>query len=133
MSDPADTPDPFDPFGVIASMGEWCCLLKAARELREVDGEMMATMLEASAAGLAPVGPDAVANVRSIANLMRSLNLDVEAIRRRAPEAMRELEAACLRCTQRGRCARELWAGTAADAYPEFCPNAARLDQLRHA
>ncbi|GJE04462.1 DUF6455 family protein [Methylobacterium isbiliense] len=133
MSNPADKHDPFDPFGIVASMGEWCCLLKAARELKDVDGEMMETMLDASATGPVPEGPEAVAKVHSIVNLMRSLSLDAEAVRQRDPETMQTLEAACLRCTQRGRCARELWAGTAADAYPEFCPNAARLDRLRHA
>lgn len=132
MSDSADKPDPFDPFGIVASMSEWCCLLKTARELKDVDEEMMATMLEANAAGPAPE-PEAAAKVGTIVNLMRSLNLDPNAVRRRDPEAMRELEEACLRCTQRARCARELWADTATKAYPEFCPNAARLDRLRHA
>lgn len=128
-----DKLDLFDPFGIAASMGEWCCLLKAARELGKVDAEMMDTLLEANAAGPAPLRPKAAAKVRSIANLMRSLNLDSAALRRREPETMRELEAACLGCTERGRCARELWAGTAARSYPDFCPNAARLDRLRGA
>jgi len=145
MDAPADNPDPFDPFGVAASMGEWCCLLKAAREVRDIDAEMMETMLEADApasAALSPevalfpevaLSPEAAAKVRSIAGLMRSLDLDPEAIRRREPGAMRALEAACLSCAERRRCTRELWAGTAADTYPEFCPNAARLERLRHA
>lgn len=131
MPSSADKPEPFDPLGIAAAMGEWCCLLKAARELRDVDAEMMDTMLEADAAGTTPVGPEAATKVRSIANLMRSLNLDPEAIRRNEPETMRRLEAACLGCTERRRCARELWVGTAAGTYQEFCPNAAPLDHLR--
>lgn len=133
MAARSDKPDPFDPFGSAASMDEWCCLLKAAQELGKVDAEMMDTLLEASAAGPAPLGPEAVAKVRSIANLMRSLNLDPEALLQREPETMRELEAACLGCTERGRCTRELWAGTAANTYQDFCPNAARIDRLRQA
>lgn len=131
MTAPADKPAPFDPFGVVASMGEWCCLLKAAQELRDVDAEMMETMMEADAS--VTHSPEAAAKLRSIASLMWSLNLNPEAVRQRQPEVMREIETACLGCGQRGRCARELWAGTAADAYPDFCPNAARLDRLRHA
>lgn len=133
MTASTDRPDPFDPFGIAASMGEWCCLLKAARELRDIDAEMMATMMEADAPASAPLSSEAAAKVRSVARLMRSLGLDPEAIRRRQPEAMRALEAACLGCTERSRCTRELWSGTAADTYPEFCPNAASLDRLRHA
>ena len=129
MAAHADKPDTFDPFGIAASMNEWCCLVKAARELKDVDEELMETMLEANATGPGSLGSEAAVKLRSLVNLMRSLNLDPEAIRRRAPETMHELETACLRCTERSRCARELWAGTA--AYPEFCPNAAGIDRLR--
>lgn len=133
MAVPADKPQPFDPFGVAASMTEWCCLLKAAQELRDIDAEMMETMMEADVVAPAILSPEAAAKVRSVARLMRSLNLNPDAVQRREPEAMRALEAACLSCSERSRCTRELWAGTAADTYPEFCPNAARLDRLRHA
>ncbi|MBN4098309.1 MULTISPECIES: DUF6455 family protein [unclassified Methylobacterium] len=133
MSAPADKPDPFDPFGLSASMDEWCCLLRATRELRDIDAEMMGTMMEADVSAHATLSPDAVTKVRSVARLMRSLDLDPEDIRRREPEAMRAIEAACLSCAERSRCTRELWAATAADAYPEFCPNADRIDGLRRA
>lgn len=126
-------PVPFDPFGVVALMSEWCCLLRAARELGDVDAEMMDTLLEANAAGSVSLSSDAVARVRNLARLMRSLNVDPDAFRRREPEAMRTLEAACLTCEERSRCTREIWSGTAADTYPRFCPNAARLDGLREA
>ena len=131
MSVPTGKPDPFDPFGVVASMNEWCSLLRAARELGDVDAEMMDTMLEPYAASSASLSPEAVAKVRSLAKLMRSLRLDPEAVRQREPEVMRELETACLRCMERSRCARELWAGTAVGTYGEFCPNATRLDLIR--
>lgn len=127
------TPNPFDPFGVVASMNEWCCLLKAARELGDADAEMMDTLMEADASGPAPLSPAAEAKVRNLSRLLRGLNVDVDAYRRRAPEAMRGLEAACLACTERSRCTRELWAGTAAANYPGFCPNAEALDKLRAA
>ncbi|MGH1571715.1 DUF6455 family protein [Methylobacterium sp. P31] len=133
MSAPTGKPDPFDPFGIAASMNAWCCLLTAARELRDMDEEMMDTLLETHASAPAPMSPDAVAKVRSLAALMRSLRLDPDAIRQREPEAMRTLETVCLNCTERSRCTRELWAGTAACTYSEFCPNASRLGALRAA
>lgn len=133
MAETADKPTPFDPFGIAASMNEWCCLLKAAEELEKIDTEMMETMLEAEAPNPVTLSPEAAAKIRSVATLMRRLNLDPEAIRRQRPEAMRELEAACVNCRERRRCARDLWTGTATATYPEFCPNAVRLDQLRRA
>jgi len=133
MAVSADKTDSFDPFGVAASMNEWCCLLKAARELRDIDREMMETMTEDGTSVPIALSPEGGAKVRSIANLMRSLNLDPDSVRRQQPEAMRKLEAACLSCTERSRCARELWAGMADSTYPQFCPNAQRLDRLRTA
>ncbi|MGE7157619.1 DUF6455 family protein [Methylorubrum rhodesianum] len=132
MPDYSDTQDLLDPFGIAASMGEWCCLLKAAQELKDVDEEMITTMLEANASGSASEADRAV-KIGSIVNLMRSLKLDPDVVRRHDPAAMRELEETCLRCTQRGRCVPELWTGNAAETYPEFCPNKAHLDRLRHA
>lgn len=130
MSAPASKPNPFDAFGIAASMDGWCCMLKAARELRDADAELMDTLLETYASGgMAPDG-DAAAKVRSLAALMRDLHLEPEALRRRQPEILRELEAACLGCAERDRCARELRSGTVADTYPEFCSNAARLSRL---
>lgn len=133
MVAPTDKPAPFDPFGVVAGMDGWCCLLKAARELRDIDAEMMKTKMEAEAPGPGSLNPEVADIVSSVEALMRSLGLDPVAIRRNEPGAMRELEAACLGCRERSRCTRELRAGTAARTYPEFCPNAARLDRVRHA
>ncbi|MGU3468329.1 DUF6455 family protein [Methylobacterium sp. C33D] len=133
MATSAEEPDPFDPFGLAAAMSEWCCMLKAAQELRNIDHEMMVTLMEAGGPAPAASSPEGAAKLRSIVGLMRSLGLDPDAVRQRDPEIVRQLEAACLDCRNRGRCARELWAGTAAGTYPDFCPNAARLDRLRRA
>ncbi|WP_311276054.1 heavy-metal resistance [Methylobacterium sp. WCS2018Hpa-22] len=133
MSSPVEKTNPFDPGGIVASMEEWCCLLKAAQELRNVDEEMMETMLEDGAPCPEPFGPDGMTKLRNIADLMRALSLDPEAIRQRQPEAMHALEAACLDCTERSRCKRELATGSAAGTYRQFCPNVSHLDRLHHA
>ncbi|BAQ49253.1 MULTISPECIES: DUF6455 family protein [Methylobacterium] len=133
MSTPACKSDPFDAFGIAATMEGWRCMLKVARELRDVDAEMMDTLLDAHASGGMAQDRDAADKVRSLATLMCGLHLEPEALRRSRPEIVRELEAACLGCAERARCTRELRGGTAADTYPEFCPNAARLDGLREA
>jgi DNA-binding protein YbaB len=128
MPVPADDPDPLDPFGVLPAMDAWCCLLKAARELGDADEEMRETMLEAGAGGSL-----SAARIQGIEALMRSLHLDPDAVRRRDPATMRDLEAACSACAERRRCEDAIRAGTAAATYPAFCPNAARIDRLRGA
>lgn len=61
MATPAGKSDPFDPLDIAGCMQAWGCLLKAAWELRAVDQEMMAAMMEAEvaapAAGHRPQGP----------------------------------------------------------------------------
>ncbi len=126
-------PEPFEPFGVGASMKEWCCLPKAARELMDIDRETIGTMTQADAAGLMVLSPDAGVRVVGIANLMRSLNLDPDSVRLRQPRVKSEFGAACLSSTEGSRCARGFWAGTAHEPYPRCCPQAARLDLSRHA
>lgn len=126
-------PETFDPCGVVASMNEWCCLVRAARELGDVDAEMMDTLLKANAPGSISLPPKANAKVRDLARPMRSLNVNPDAFRRRQPEAMHSLRAARLAYTERARCTRELPSGTATDTYSGFCPNASRLDGLREA
>ena len=130
MSSPANTPSALDPFGIFTSLGEWDRLISAAKELRSIDQERMETMLEAYASGPTPLSPEAAVKVRSLAKLMMALNLDPEAIRNSKPQVMRELEVACVGCSKRDRCTRELWSGSAASTYAGFCPNASRLDQL---
>lgn len=133
MAVSAEDPNLFDPFGIGNATNEWCCLLKAAQEMRDSDQEMMETLMEPDGPDPVTLSPESAAKLRSIAKLMRSLDLDPVAVRTRHPEAMRQLEAACLGCQNRSRCARALWAGTAADTYRDFCPNAVRLDALRNA
>lgn len=111
-----------DPFGIAASLDDWCCLLRAAREIRDIDAEMMETMLEAEA-------PDP-AKLQNLTALLRSLGLDPEDIRRGDPGALRALEDACLHCSERDRCDRELKVGSAPRTYPAFCPNASRITRL---
>jgi hypothetical protein len=134
MAAPAD---PFDPFDLAASTKAWCCLLRAAQELRDIDREMMETMMESEVVTPAALPPDIVSKAREkareAARLMRSLDLDPDAVRHREPQTMRELEAACQGCRERDRCQRELRDGMAAATHSDFCPNAARLDRLRHA
>lgn len=125
--------DTVDPFGVAASLHDWCCLMRAAQEIRDVDAEMMETMLEPQPPKPVPPTPDEAVKLRNLNALMRSLGLDPEAVRQGAPDAMRALEAACLQCAERARCAHALETGTAPRTYGTFCPNGSRIARLRPA
>ena len=131
MTSPCDKPPAAGPFEwLLTSLDEWSRLLLVAQELREVDRECMETMLEARASGPDPLSPEETVKVRSLVHMLRSLDLDPEAIRLKHPEVMQKLETVCSGCTERSRCDHELASGTAAVTYPEFCPNAPRLNAL---
>lgn len=122
------TVGPLDWF--FASLGEYGRLLAAAAELRAIDCECMQTMLESRMSEPDPASPEQVDKVANLMRMLASLDLDAEAIRIRQPEVMQALETACSGCTKRSRCDHELASGTAARAFAEFCPNAARLTAL---
>lgn len=63
--------------------------------------------------------------------MMAALGLDVEALRRSEPHVLRDIEIACTRCGQKGRCGSELADGTAAAHVDEFCVNAETFHALQ--
>ncbi len=120
-----------DPFGLASSLSDWCCLLKAAQEIRDIDAEMMETMIAAEADHPALPATAEAPSRRNLEPLLLSLGLDPAVLRLREPETMHALEGACSRCPEYERCSRDLQAGTARLTYAAFCPNAARIDRLR--
>ena len=115
---------------LFAPLNEWSRLVSVAQELRSIDDECLDTLLEARASGPDPLSPEEAVKVRSLVQMLKSLDLDPEAIRLKQPEVMQKLETACIGCTERSRCDHALAAGRAATTYPEFCPNTPRLNAL---
>jgi hypothetical protein len=101
-----------------------------AQELRNIDHERMETMLEAHASGPNSLSPEEAVKVRSLVQMLESLDLDPESIGLKQPEVMQKLKTMCIGCTERNRCDHELAASTAAGTYPDFCPNAPHLTAL---
>jgi hypothetical protein len=62
--------------------------------------------------------------------MMRALHLDPAAVQRVEPMVMRDLQRVCSLCEHKRQCARELAAGTAAEDYDAYCPNAGTLTAL---
>jgi hypothetical protein len=62
--------------------------------------------------------------------LLRDLGVDPETLSRDDPAMMRDMQRLCSACSHKRRCERELLAGTAADTYRHFCPNALSLEAV---
>ena len=63
--------------------------------------------------------------------LLSALGVDPKALAFEDPATMRDLQRLCITCGHKNQCEHELAAGTAAENYKSFCPNAYTLDALR--
>ena len=64
--------------------------------------------------------------------LLCALGVDPEKLRSDDPGLVRSLQRICISCGHKDRCQHDLAAGTAAEHYSEYCPNAMSLDALFH-
>jgi hypothetical protein len=76
---------------------------------------------------LASKGPGAA---DLLLKLLSALGIDPKALSFDDPATMRDLQRLCITCRNKGECAHQLAAGTAAQNYHDFCPNAFTLDAL---
>lgn len=73
---------------------------------------------------LASKGPDSAALLEK---LLLALRVDPEVLMKADPATMRDMQRLCVNCQQKRRCRHELAAGTAAEHYRSYCPNAFTL------
>ncbi|MEJ2378592.1 MAG: hypothetical protein P8Y71_25500 [Pseudolabrys sp.] len=78
-------------------------------------------------ASLARKGPDAAALLR---RLLLALGVKPTELERGDPAVMRDLQRLCITCGYKRKCERDLAAGTLADEFRDYCPNAYTLDAL---
>jgi hypothetical protein len=62
--------------------------------------------------------------------MMDAYGIDFDKVRAEVPNLMRDVAILCSKCDAKGRCRRELDAGTAADHADEFCPNHESFGQI---
>ena len=63
-------------------------------------------------------------------NMLKALGIDREALARTQPLVLRDMERVCALCHEKGECDRDLAAGTAAEHYQGYCPNAPTISEL---
>lgn len=78
-------------------------------------------------AEVAGKGPDSAA---LLGKMLVALGVDAKRVADGEPGVMRDLQRLCASCATRRQCLHEFAAGTAAEHYHEFCPNAYTLDAL---
>jgi len=62
--------------------------------------------------------------------LLRALGIDEASLVRTEPLVLRDLQRVCTLCHHKRQCDRDLIAGTSAEHYEGYCPNAPTIDGL---
>jgi transcriptional regulator with XRE-family HTH domain len=113
--------------------GDWLRHQREMRELRETNNGDFARI--AQDLGVTPAELDTLARKGPHASdelpkLLKSLGIDEATLSRMQPLLQRDMIRVCASCQQKARCDHELDAGTSAQHYEEYCPNAPTIDQL---
>jgi transcriptional regulator with XRE-family HTH domain len=118
---------------LIHSFGDWLKHRREMNELRELNTsefDRIASELRVSPSDLSELvrqGPHAA---DELPQMLKVLGIDEEALARTQPLVLRDMERVCALCHQKGECVRDFAAGTAAEHYEEYCPNAPTIDVL---
>ncbi len=118
---------------LVNSFGDWLKQRREMNELRELNGaefDRIASELRVSPDDLNQLvrkGPHAA---DELPQMLKALGIDQEALARIQPLVLRDMERVCALCHQKGECIRDFAAGTAAEHYRGYCPNAPTIDVL---
>jgi hypothetical protein len=114
---------------VINLFGDWLKHRQEMRELRD-DFVRIARDLCVSPAELDAVvrqGPHAS---DELPRLLKVLGIDQATLSRTQPVLQRDMVRVCAACQQKALCNHDLDAGTLAQRYEDYCPNAPAIDEL---
>jgi transcriptional regulator with XRE-family HTH domain len=118
---------------LVTTFNDW---LKHRRELNELrqlntqEFDRIAGELRVSPGDLNELvrqGPHAA---DELPRMLKALGIDEDMLVRTQPLVLRDMERVCALCHHKGECVRDFAAGTAAEHYEEYCPNAPTIDVL---
>jgi len=79
---------------------------------------------------LASLTNKGVQSIALLEKMLRALGVEPGQLASANPLIMQDLTRLCITCVAKGRCERDLAAGSAADNFRDYCPNAYTLDKL---
>jgi hypothetical protein len=119
--------------GLVKSCHNYRASTAAMRELEAIDPDTrshIASELGFSAADLDDIVSHGAGAEDLMARMIADFGLDADKLARDDRMLFRDIEVLCSKCTHKGRCFRELEAGTAAQHAKAFCPNAETFEAL---
>ncbi len=115
--------------------GDWLNHRQEIREMRDMNSGEFARI--ARDLCVSPAELDAVVRQGPHASdelprLLKTLCIDEATLSRTQPVLQRDMVRVCAACQQKALCNHDLDAGTLAQRYEEYCPNAPAIDELDH-
>src|SRR5215469_17645227 len=118
---------------MLGSVGEWVRAHVRPSEvelLSPQEQRYLASDLALSGSELLSLSANGRDNTMLMEGMMRARGIDPDRMRQALNTPMRDIERVCTKCRNTARCARELYASTAAMHCHEYCPNAPTFDAL---
>ena len=118
---------------LIDSFSDWLTYRRQLSEMRQLntsDFDGIASELRLSPDELNKLvrqGPHAA---DELPKLLKLLGIEEADLARTEPLVLRDMERVCALCRHKGQCDRDLHAGTSAEHYQGYCPNAPTIDSL---
>ena len=118
---------------LVTAFGDWLKHRREMNELRDLstsEFDRIASELRVSPGDLTELVRQGSHAADELPQMLNALGIDEEALTRTQPLVLRDMERVCALCHQKGECVRNFAAGTAAEHYEEYCPNAPTIDVL---
>ena len=122
---------------VIEAVADWIKryrdAIKTEKELARVDPDEIAAMardLGITAVQLRELASKGPESTKLLKRLLIALDTDPKRLEKIDPRIARDMLWLCFNCGAKNRCRHELSAGTAAQTFQEFCPNALAIDEV---
>lgn len=118
---------------LIGRFADW---LKHRRELSEIrqmnrtDFNVIAQDLRISPDDLDRLVEAGPHSADEMPKMLEALGIDLENLMRTEPLLVRDMQRVCSLCRDKAHCHGEFAAGTAAEHYKEYCPNAPTIEAL---
>lgn len=119
--------------GFVQQWRQYLANQAAMRELEAIEPETrnhIASDLGFSEADLGDIVAHGAGAENLMLRMIADFGLDADAMCKNDRALFRDLEILCSKCTHKGRCFRELEAGTAVQHAKAFCPNAETFEAL---
>jgi hypothetical protein len=120
---------------LIGKFADWLKHRRELNEVRQLDRtqfDRIASDLRISSGDLDQLVQRGPHGADQLPLMLKSLGISEAELKRTQPLILRDMQRVCTLCHDKAHCDRELAAGTAAEHYKGYCPNAANIEPSTH-